>query len=50
MQAAGVGRVEAEDVVLAVTGGSGRYLNVRGEAKFDYRRQGRVVITYDLIP
>jgi hypothetical protein len=50
IQAAGVGRVEAEDVILSVTGGAGEYQNVRGQALFDYRQQGRVVITYELIP
>ena len=46
----GVGRVEAEDVVLGVTGGTGRYQNARGQATLDFRRSGRVVITYELIP
>jgi hypothetical protein len=50
LQAQGVGRIEAEDVILSVTGGSGVYQNVRGQAIFDYRHQGRVVITYELIP
>jgi hypothetical protein len=45
-----VGRIEAEDVILRVTGGSGVYQNVRGQATFDARQQGRVVITYELIP
>jgi hypothetical protein len=48
--AQGVGRIEAEDVILRVTGGSGVYQNVRGQATFDARQQGRVVITYELIP
>ncbi len=46
----GVGRVEAEDVVLAVTGGTGFYRNVRGEATFDFRRDDRVTVSYELIP
>jgi hypothetical protein len=46
----GVGRVEAEDVVLAVTGGTGIYQNARGQATFDFRSADRVVITYELIP
>jgi hypothetical protein len=50
LQAQGVGRIEAEDVIFSVTGGSGVYQNVRGQATFDYRQQGRVVITYELIP
>jgi hypothetical protein len=41
----GVGRLEAEDVVLAVTGG---YRNARGEATFEFQSDGRVVITYEL--
>ena len=41
----GVGRVEAEDVVLAVTGGTGFYRNARGQATFDFRQGDRVVIT-----
>lgn len=31
VQAAGVGRIQAEDVYLSVTGGSGRFQNVRGQ-------------------
>jgi hypothetical protein len=46
----GVGRVEAEDVVLGVTGGTGIYRNARGQATFDFRQEDRVVITYELIP
>jgi hypothetical protein len=43
-------RVEAEDVVLAVTGGTGIYQNARGQATFDFRQGDRVVVTYELIP
>jgi dirigent-like protein len=50
IDAQGVGRVEAEDVVLAVTGGTGLYQNARGQATFDFRSADRVVITYELIP
>jgi hypothetical protein len=46
----GVGRVEAEDVVLAVTGGTGLYQNARGQATFDFRQEDRIVVTYELIP
>src|SRR3712207_2275941 len=46
----GVGRIEAEDVELAVTGGTGIYQNARGQATFDFRQEDRVVITYELIP
>jgi hypothetical protein len=44
----GVGRLEAEDVVIAVTGGTGDYRNARGEATFEFQSDGRVVITYEL--
>ena len=44
----GVGRLEAEDVVLAVTGGTGDFRNARGEATFRFETDGRVVITYEL--
>ncbi len=44
----GVGRLEAEDVVLAVTGGTGDFKNARGEATFRFETDGRVVITYEL--
>lgn len=50
IDAQGVGRVEAEDVVLAVTGGTGIYQNARGQATFDFGQEGRVLITYELIP
>ena len=50
IQAAGVGRIEAEDVILSVTGGSGEFQNVRGQVTFDYRQRGLVVLTYELIP
>ena len=46
----GVGRIEAEDVVLAVTGGTGLYRNARGQATFDFRDEAKVVIKYELIP
>ncbi len=44
----GVGRLEAEDVVFAVTGGTGDYRNARGQATFVFERDGDVVITYEL--
>ncbi len=44
----GVGRLEAEDVVLAVTGGTGDYRNARGQATFTFEADGRVVIDYEL--
>jgi hypothetical protein len=43
----GVGRLEAEDVVLAVTGGTGDFKNARGEAPLRYETDGRVVVTYE---
>lgn len=50
IQAQGVGRLLADDVLLSVTGGTLHYQNVRGEALFDYTQSGRVVITFRLIP
>jgi len=44
----GVGRLEGEDVVLAVTGGTGNYRNARCEVTFEFQSDGRVVITYEL--
>ncbi len=44
----GVGRLEAEDVVLAVTGGTGDYRNARGVATFTFQTDGRIVITYEV--
>ena len=44
----GVGRLEADDVVQAVTGGTGDYQNARGQATFTFETDGRVVITYEL--
>jgi len=46
----GVGRLEAEDLDLPVTGGTGNFKNVRGQATFDFRDAGRTVITFNLIP
>lgn len=46
----GVGRVEAEDVLMAVTGGTRNFQNVRGEALVDYTTTGQITITYSLIP
>ncbi len=48
IDAQGVGRLEAEDVVLAVTGGTGNYRNARGVATFRFESDGRVVITYEV--
>lgn len=48
IQAAGVGRILAEDVSLSVTGGTGRFKRVSGQALFDYRTRGQVTITYEL--
>ena len=50
IQTQGVGRVLAEDVLLSVTGGTLRFQNTRGQALFDYTRDDRVVITFQLIP
>ena len=50
IELAGVGRIEAEDVLLAVTGGTGRYQNARGQARFDFTAPDRVTIAFSLIP
>ena len=45
----GVGRLEAEDVVFAVTGGTGDFRNARGQATFRYEEDGdRITITYEV--
>ena len=44
----GVGRLEAEDVVVAVTGGTKDYQNARGQATFRFETDGRVIIAYEL--
>jgi hypothetical protein len=46
----GVGRVEAEDVLMAVTGGTRNFQNARGQALVDYTTTGQITITYSLIP
>jgi len=49
IEAQGVGRIEAEDVVFAVTGGTGDYRSARGQATFEYEeREDRIVITYEV--
>jgi hypothetical protein len=50
IQAEGVGRVLAEDVILSVTGGSLRFRNVRGQATVDFSDPSNVTIKYELIP
>jgi hypothetical protein len=49
IQAAGVGRVLAEDVLLSVTGGTGRFRRARGQALLDYSVEGRTTVTYEVI-
>ena len=49
-QAAAVGRIQAEDVILSVTGGSSRFQNVRGQATAAFTGPREITITYDLIP
>jgi hypothetical protein len=49
IQAAGVGRILAEDVLFSVTGGTNRFKRVRGQALFDYSTKGRIRITYELL-
>ena len=49
IDAQGVGRIEAEDVVFAVNGGTGEFRNARGQATFEYEeREDRIVVTYEL--
>jgi hypothetical protein len=49
IDAQGVGRIEAEDVVFAVNGGTGDFRDARGQATFEYQeREDRIVITYEL--
>ena len=49
IHAQGVGRIEAEDVVFAVNGGTGEFRAARGQATFEYEeREDRIVITYEL--
>ena len=49
IDAQGVGRIEAEDVVFAVNGGTGEFRDARGQATFEYEeREDRIVIAYDL--
>jgi hypothetical protein len=49
IDAQGVGRIEAEDVVFAVSGGTGEFRTARGQATFEYEeREDRIVITYEL--
>jgi hypothetical protein len=49
IDAQGVGRIEAEDVVFAVTGGNREFRTARGQATFEYEeREDRIVITYEL--
>jgi hypothetical protein len=49
VQATGVGRILAEDVLLSVTGGTMQFKQVRGQALFDYSVQGQTTIGYELI-
>jgi hypothetical protein len=49
IEAQGVGRIEAEDVVFAVTGGTGEFRDARGQATFEYEeREDGIVITYEV--
>jgi hypothetical protein len=49
IDAQGVGRIEAEDVVFAVNGGTGEFRTARGQATFEYEeREDRIDITYEL--
>jgi Dirigent-like protein len=49
IDAQGVGRIEAEDVVFAVNGGTGEFRNARGQATFEYEeREDAIVISYEV--
>ena len=49
IDAQGVGRIEAEDVVFAGNGGTGDFRDARGQATFEYEeREDRIVITYEV--
>lgn len=49
IDAQGVGRIEAEDVVFAVTGGNREFRNVRGQATFEYEeREDAIFVTYEV--
>jgi hypothetical protein len=49
IDAQGIGRIEAEDVVFAVNGGTGDFRGARGQATFEYEeREDRIVITYEV--
>ena len=49
IDAQGLGRIEAEDVVFAVSGGTGEFRDARGQATFEYEeREDRIVITYEV--
>jgi hypothetical protein len=49
IEAQGVGRIEAEDVVFAVTGGTGEFQDARGQATFEYeKREDGIIITYEV--
>ena len=49
IDAQGVGRIEAEDVVFAVTGGNREFRNASGQATFEYEeREDAIVITYEV--
>ena len=50
IQAGGVGRLLAEDVILSVTGGTRRFQNVRGQVRIIFRTEDRAVLRYSLIP
>jgi hypothetical protein len=45
----GVGRELAEDVDLAITGGTGAFKKARGSAIFDFTTPARAIITFHVI-
>ncbi|MGI8530738.1 MAG: hypothetical protein ACR2KO_14840 [Geodermatophilaceae bacterium] len=46
----GVGRIESEDVVFAVTGGTGKYANARGQVTVDYSDDRGIKLRFTVIP
>jgi hypothetical protein len=45
----GVGRVEAEDVDLGITGGTGVFRRAHGYATFDFTTENKAIVTFHVI-
>jgi hypothetical protein len=50
IEAQGVGRIEAEDFFVAVTGGTQEYQNARGQIFVRFRPDGTARLLFNLIP